>query len=54
MITNDVKRTLRIQSRISMERAAFNLKNKKTLHQQLCLKFKEETSHVLHQEHSFA
>ena len=34
-----------------MAEAAFN--KKKTLHQQIGLKFEEETSKVLHLEHSF-
>jgi hypothetical protein len=50
MITNDVKRTREIKSGIGMAKAAFN---KKSLHHHTGLKFKEETSEVLHLEHSF-
>jgi hypothetical protein len=41
----------RINFRVAMAKAAFN--RKKTLHQQLGLKFKEETSKVLLLEHNF-
>jgi hypothetical protein len=52
MITNDAKCTCEIKSRISIAKAAFN--KKKTLFtSNLDLKFKEETSKVLHLEHSF-
>jgi hypothetical protein len=51
MITNDARCTHEIKFRIVMAKAAFN---KKTLfHQQTGLKFKEESSSVLHLEHSF-
>jgi len=39
-----------VQPRTAMERAA--LARKKTFHQQILLKFKEETSKVLHLGHS--
>jgi hypothetical protein len=48
MITNDARCTREIKSRIVMAKAAFNKKNLFT-----GLKFKEETSKVLHLEHSF-
>jgi hypothetical protein len=51
MITNDARCTREIKSRIAMTKAAFN--KKKTFHQQIGLKLKEETSKVLHLEHSF-
>jgi hypothetical protein len=51
MITNNARCTREIKSRIVMAKAAFN--NKKTFHQKSVLKFKEETSKVLHLEHSF-
>jgi hypothetical protein len=51
MITSDARCTREIEYRIAMAKAAFN--KKKTFHQQTGLKFKEETSKVLHLEHSF-
>jgi hypothetical protein len=51
MITNDVRCTCEIKSRIVMAKAAFT--KKKTFHQQTGLTFKEETSKVPHFEHSF-
>jgi hypothetical protein len=51
MITNDARCARQVTSSIAMAKAAFN---KKTLHQQIRLKFKEESSKVLHQGHSFA
>jgi hypothetical protein len=45
MVTNDARCTSAIKSRIAMAKAAFN---KKTFHQQTGLKFKEETSEMLH------
>jgi hypothetical protein len=51
MVTNDARCTREIKSKIAMAKAAFN--KKKTLHQQTGLKFKEETSKMLHLEHSF-
>jgi hypothetical protein len=49
-VTNDARCTRGSKSRIAMAKAAF--KRKKTFHQQTGLKFKEETSEVLHLEHS--
>jgi hypothetical protein len=46
MIINDARCTREIKARIAMKKAPFN---KKTLYQQ---KAKEETSEVLHLEHS--
>jgi hypothetical protein len=51
MITNDARCTREIKARIAMAKAAFN--KKKTQHQQNRLRAKEETSEVLHLEHSF-
>jgi hypothetical protein len=51
MITNDARCTREIKSRIAMAKAALN--KKKTFHQKSGLKFKEETSKVLHLERSF-
>jgi hypothetical protein len=51
MITDDTRYTREIKSRITIEKAAFN--KKKTFHEQTGLKFKEETSKLLHLEHSF-
>jgi hypothetical protein len=45
VITNDASCTCEIKSRIAMAKAAYNKKTG--------LKFKEETSKVLHLEHSF-
>ena len=50
MITNYARCTREIKSRIAMARAAFN--RKKTFHQYSGLKFKEETSEMLHLDHS--
>jgi hypothetical protein len=50
MTTNDARCTREIKSRIAMTEAAFN--KKKTVHWQIGLRFKEETSKVLHVEHS--
>jgi hypothetical protein len=52
MITNDAKCTHEIKSRIAMAKASFNKKNV-FFYQQTGLKFKGETSKVLHLEHSF-
>jgi hypothetical protein len=49
-ITNDARCTCEIKSRISMAKANFN---KKTFHWQIGHKCKEETSKMLHLEHSF-
>ena len=51
MLTNDGRCTCEIKSRIAMAKAAFN--KKKTLYQQILLKFEEETSKMLHLEHGF-
>jgi F0F1-type ATP synthase beta subunit len=51
MITNDARCTCEIKSRIAMAKASFN--KKKSFHQQTGIKFKEETSKVLHLEHRF-
>jgi hypothetical protein len=51
MITNNAVCTCEIKSIIAKAKAAFN--KKKTFHKQSGLKFKEETSKVLHLEHSF-
>jgi hypothetical protein len=51
ILTNDGRCTCEIQSRIAMAKAAFN--KKKTLYQQIGLKFEEETSKMLHLEHGF-
>ena len=50
MITNDVKCTDKMKSRISMAKAAFI--GKKNSHQQIRCTFKKETSKVMHLEHS--
>jgi uncharacterized Rmd1/YagE family protein len=50
MITNYSRCTRKIKSKIVMAKAAFN--TKKTFHLQIGLKFKEETSEVLHLGHS--
>jgi hypothetical protein len=52
MITNDARCTREIKSRIAMAKAAFN-KKKNLFIRKLDFKFKEETSKVLHLEHSF-
>jgi hypothetical protein len=52
MVTDGVRFTLEIKSRIAVAKAAFN--EKRTLfHQQTGLIFKEETNKALHLEHSF-
>jgi hypothetical protein len=50
MITNDTKSMREIKSGIGRAKAAFN---NKFLHHHTGLKFEEETSEVLHLEHSF-
>ena len=50
ILTNDGRCMCEIKSRIAMAKAAFN---KKTLYQQIGLKFEEETSKMLHLEHGF-
>jgi len=50
MVTDDVRCTHEIKSRIAIAKAAFN---KKTVHQQMVLKCKEETSKVLYLQYSF-
>jgi hypothetical protein len=50
MITNDARCTCEIKYRNAIAKGSFN--RKKTFHQQIGLKFKEETSEVLHLEHS--
>jgi hypothetical protein len=52
MITNDATCTRDIKSRTAMAKAAFN--KTKAFHQQIGLEFNEETSKLLHLEHSFA
>jgi hypothetical protein len=51
MITNDDRCTREIKSSIAMVKAAFN--KKKTFHQQTRLKIKEESTKLLHLQHSF-
>jgi hypothetical protein len=59
--TNDARCTREIKSRFVTAKAAFKKKKKKekeeeeeeTFHQQSGLTFEEETSTVLHREHSF-
>jgi hypothetical protein len=51
MMTNDAKCTRGIKARITTEKVAF--KKKFLFTSKLDLKFKEETSKVLHLEHSF-
>ena len=52
MITNVVRCTREIKSRIAIAKAAFN--KKKTFHPQIVLIFKEETREMLHfEEHGF-
>ena len=51
MLTNDGRCTRDIKSRIVMAKAAFS--KKKTLYQQIGLKFEEETNKMLHLEHGF-
>jgi len=50
LITNDSRCTREIKSTIAMAKATFN--KKVSFHQQIVLKFKEETSKVLHLERS--
>jgi hypothetical protein len=50
IITSDARCTREIKSRIAIAKAAFN--KKKTLFTSQGLNFKEETSKVLHLEHS--
>jgi hypothetical protein len=50
MITNDAGCTCTIKSRIVMAKEEFK---KKVFNKQIGLKFKEETSKVLHLEHTF-
>jgi len=50
MLTNYARRTGEIKSRIAKTKAVFN---NNSLHQQIGLKFKEETSETLRLEHSF-
>ena len=50
MITNGARCTREIKSRIAIAKATFN--SKKTFHQQIGLKWKEETSEVLQLEHN--
>ena len=47
---NEARCTCEIKSRIAMAQAAFN--RQKTFHQQTGLKFKEETSEMLHLDHN--
>jgi hypothetical protein len=51
MMANDARCIWEIKCSIAMAKAAFN--NKKTMHQQIGLKFKEETSKMQHLVHSF-
>jgi hypothetical protein len=51
LITNGESCTPELQPKISMVSAAFN--NKKTFHQQIELKFEEESSGMLHLKHIF-
>jgi len=50
LITNDKGCAHYIKSRIAIAKAAFN---KKTVHQQMVLKCKEETSKVLYLQYSY-
>ena len=50
VITNDARRTRETKSRIALAKAAF--RKKTFFHQQIELKFKEETGKVLHLQHS--
>jgi len=52
LLTNDGRCTCEIKSRIAMAKAAFN-KKKMSFYQHIGLKFKEETSKMLHLEHGF-
>jgi hypothetical protein len=51
MLTYDARCTCDTKSKTVTSKASF-MKGKKTLHQYIGLKFKEETSKVLHWEHS--
>ena len=53
MLTYDERCAHEIKSKNATSKAKF-MKGKKTLHQNIRLKFKEETSKVVHWEHSFA
>jgi hypothetical protein len=48
--TNNTRCIREIKSRITMAKAAFN---KNSLHQQIALKFEQETSKALHLEYGF-
>jgi len=50
-ITNDARCTCETKPRTAMAKAAFS--KKKTFHQQIGLKLKEETSIMLHLENNF-
>jgi hypothetical protein len=52
MITNDARYTREIKARIDMAKAGFN-KKRALFTSKLDLRAKEETSEVLHLEHSF-
>ena len=52
ILTNDRRCMCEIKSKIAMAKAAFN-KMKTPFYQQTGLKFEEETSKMLHLEHSF-
>jgi len=52
MITSEARCTRKINSRIGVAKASVNMK-KTLFHQRTGLKFKEETSKVLHLVHSF-
>jgi hypothetical protein len=52
MMTNGARCTGEIKSRIAMAKAA-STKKKTLFHQQIGLKFEEETSKVIHLEHNF-
>jgi hypothetical protein len=52
MITSDARCTREIKSRIAMAKNSIQ-QEEKSFHQQTGIKFKEETSKVLHLEHSF-
>ena len=49
MIINDTRSTCEIKSRTAIEKVTFN---KKTFHQQIGLRFKEETIEALHLAHN--
>ena len=52
MTVNDVRWTCEIKFKIAMAKVAFNRGRKHFFQQQIGLKFKEETSEVLHLVHS--